>query len=396
MWTYKFDRFDPTVTKDTSTVGRFTFKRYLYYEPDIYDTWKMNAPLSSIPYTAEIISQLPSLYTRLSGSLSSFYLYDYEEIINMNAEDNPQAASYGVATLLYENIPADNGSNNDESESSDQKYQNGEARTLAPWQQAVRDFSATPYTYEESWISGYVRPAVNGSNYSTMELVRNRALQGYKNLNVTKYGMKYTWTYYTNDSTEDYSKTLPIINTDTFTIGNTAVTLSPYTALLLPPVRKILFHNDSKTKTSTKYYAWSFEIHQLFKDWGQGTTLYNAGTRAYFNVGSPPSAVIKDICSWYVSTPSGTAPIQRQYGYFDEMVAAKKQVDVYNTTVSDQLQKKQFVGDFVKDPIPLDLSGYIDTSALNGTTPKYTLTFWKYPFDSFYGEVGWRSADEEN
>ena len=78
MWTYKFDRIDPTVNKDSSTVGRFTFNRYLYFEPDEYTNWSKGNQLSSIPYSAEIIgnSNIPAIGSHLSGSLSAFYVRD--------------------------------------------------------------------------------------------------------------------------------------------------------------------------------------------------------------------------------------------------------------------------------------------------------------------------------
>jgi len=78
MWTYKFDRIDPTVNKDSGTTGRFTFNRYLYFEPDEYENWSKGNNLTSIPYSAELINNanIPEIGDHLSGSLSAFYVRD--------------------------------------------------------------------------------------------------------------------------------------------------------------------------------------------------------------------------------------------------------------------------------------------------------------------------------
>lgn len=382
-WTYQFDRIDPELEADDSTFGRYTFNRYLYYEPNSYESWRKNS-LNSLTYSAELIyaDEIPASGATLSGILSGFYFHRVKEITNMNEEDHPNATSYGIITLEYENMPADDqggggGASASSRATADAKYdEQGKAVKVKPWEERVGDMTQTIVDFTQPFISGWLlgegnitSSLISGAVWSQ---VQNKARQPY-DMTVNYYGSKYTWTYNTLSNLENYSIPYPIVNVEDFHgIGTLAgkINIPAGRGMLMCPSWKLLFYNDDEAKTSTPFYQWSFEI--IYDPRGQFYEVYNAGTRAI----DAATSGVYDICTWYVEDPAVQTPPLKYYGNFKQMIAAKKSVDLYNKTATEENQKV-FTGDFVTQPVPLTMTGQIDFNAINGLTRKTTLRWLK-------------------
>lgn len=371
-WTYECDRIDPEVTVDDSTQNRFTFNRYLYFKPNSYESWIANN-ISGMTYSAELIDaeQIPSAGTYLSGSLSSFYLNRVTSITNMNKEENPNATSYGVVTLEYENKPAANSGSKGttiEYVSADEEYEDGKKKDIKPWQQRVNDFTQTTFEISVPFLSGY--------NISGQLIpVQTSARQAYSGVTTSIYGCKYTWTYNTINQNENYSISSAMVNDIRWQgvgVLSGHFDIPVGCGLLLPPTFKVLYYNNPDTASSTRYYQWGFEVLSIPEPYGQYLELYNAGTRAWDSVASRAY----DICTWYTQIPSAQVPPLKYYGNFKDMITQKRAVETFNKTALDA-DKRTFTGDFVNQPVPLTATGGIDINALNGG-PKLTNKYLKY------------------
>lgn len=385
MWTYKFDRIDPTVNKDSSTVGRFTFNRYLYFEPDEYENWSKGNNLTSIPYSAELINNanIPEIGDHLTGSLSAFYVRDIISIQNLNTEENPQATSYAVVTLEYQNIPSQSQTNSDNSVyvSFNNIENEDQYGTIKPWEEPVGDFTVTPQQIQIPFERG-----LSGGVYVDIQTAAGQKIQG---LQTDFWIQRASWTYNTNDPTEDYALSEPVINTSGMIIDN-YFEIPAYRGLMLPPTRKTLYFNEKKnpethTKKGTKFYQWSFEI--IVNSKGFNVEVFNAGTQALSEPGILSS--VFDICSWYVYDPTSEEPPQKNWGSLDQLLSARAEVMEYNKLIKNEKNKKVFQGDAIQNSIPLNFDGTIDYSALAGQTPKKTLSFGKYDTVEIFN-FGWR------
>ena len=385
MWTYKFDRIDPTVNKDSSTVGRFTFNRYLYFEPDEYTNWSKGNQLSSIPYSAEIIgnSNIPAIGSHLSGSLSAFYVRDIISIQNLNTEENPQATSYAVVTLEYQNMPSESQTNSDNSVYVSFKNieDEDEYGTIKPWEEPVGDFTVTPQQIQIPFERG-----LSGNTWVDVQTTAGQKIQG---LQTDFWIQRLSWTYNTNNTSEDYTLSAPIINQEGVTIDNYFY-IPPLKGLMLPPTRKKLYYNEKKnpsthSKKGTPFYQWSFEI--IYNSKGFDVEVFNAGTQA-LSIPNNLSSVF-DICTWYVINPGASTPPTKHFGSLNELLSAKFEVTEYNKNIKREIDKKGFQGDFIQNSIPIDTDGQIDYAAIAGQAPKKTLTFGKYLVSQTF-DFGWR------
>jgi len=362
-WSYisELDEYDKEVTKDTSTTDRFTFKRYMYFKPDQYEDWSVGKSISGIPYTAELVGNpnIPSAGTYLTGSLSSFYVNDISSIKNLSEEEHGNHCSYAVVTIEYENTPS---KSNDGSSSSSQ---DNDAKP--PWQKEVDDFQITNQEIEIPFTEGYEMTGQGQTN----DLVTIATTAGQPLYGFTKsiWIQRMTWTFYSHSSTS-YSINAPIINSSQVSLFGGKIIIPAREGLLLPPSYKKLYYTDKKNNYKNEvYHSWSFEI--VRNPMGFYTPILNAGTKAIIN------GNLVDICSWYTYTPNGNPP-EKNLGDFSAMMAAKKEVDAYNKSITDETLKKVWSGDFVQGPIPITMNGGIDTSAVEDPDLTYLRSFTSY------------------
>lgn len=380
-WTYKFDEIDKEVTKDQNTPGRFTFNRYMYFEPSEYANWSTNQSYNQQSYTAQIISMLPAVGSPLPGNLSNFYLNDVISITNIIEEEHAGHSSYAKATLEYENRRTAQ-----ESESINISYGGGRSSTdkivvesggviisditkmPAPWEQNVADFSVVSQEISMPWITGYI-----DKNYTSGVVLANTAGQPFYGSTTSIWTQKISWTVNTR-SDNNYFISEPIVNSSPATIISGLIEIPPYKGLMLPPTFKRLYFNNDEN-VNTEYYQWSFEI--IMNPMGFSTEMLNVGTKARsYN----DESKTYDICSWYVYDPSDEdeQPV-KHVGTFSQMMAAKKEVDQYNKEeAQDEQDKKVFSGDFIQSPVPLTPMGYIATNAIDDPNKTWRLKFDKY------------------
>lgn len=380
-WTYQCDRIDATVTVDSQKYGRATFYRYLYFKPSAYDTWSKTGNITSLNYSAELLSDshIPAKGDHLSGTLSGFYAVHIEDISNLNKQVNAQPVSYAVVKILYQNTTAPSTDSNNNSNSS--SNENGQRE---PWLQHVSDFVQTPYE-----INMPFKTAWNNVTQAFDIAVQNSAKQEFANLTTSIYGQKITWTFATLDGDVDYSHTKPYVNNNVVQIGDSKCTVNIGQGLWMPPSRKRLWWIDSKNQArSTPYYVWNFEV--ITNPLGHVCEVFDAGTKMIQPSLSGTASGVVDICTWYVDDPTVAAALTKHYGGPKEMIAARNYVKNTNASRPDN-QKLTFTGDLINNPIPLNANGYPDLSAIAGLTQKRKLQFKKYQeIEVLSGNFGWR------
>ena len=361
-WTYisSMDEYDKEVQKDRATPGRWTFNRYMYFKPDQYENWSKKMSYSGVPYSAELINHpsIPSANTYLTGPLSAFYVSDIISVNNLSEEEHGDACSYGVVTIEYENKPG-NSSNSGGEGTSTQKG-------TKPWERPVDDFSIVSQESQIPFIKG------KEGTGNTIVPVATTAGQVLYDFTTSLYCQRLTWTYYCLPG-ETFGMTEPLVNSSSYTLFS-VFTIAPGCGLLLPPGYKRMWYYEDGSSTGTRYSAWSFEIVVNPKGWD--LEFYNVGTKFKKN------NQLLDICSWYVFDPAQPTQPVRSYGDFNDMIAAKKQVDTFNKGKPDN-QKKFWSGGQVTDKVPLTAAGAIDTGAI-GTPNILTRTFHKFEKGSWH------------
>lgn len=224
------------------------------------------------------------------------------------------------------------------------------------------------------WTKGYLLGTGNKIPITTT------AGQPFYGLTTSEWIQKISWTVNTRDDT-DYSISAAVINDEDISIASGGIVIPAGQGLLLPPNRKFLYFNND-VWVNEKYSQWSFEI--IRNPNGYLTEILNAGTQYSPGSSSHVRTQRRDICSWYVYDPASTSsPPTKEYGNFNDMMAAKKDVDAYNKTVHEENQKKVWSGDLVQNPVPLDAYGNIDWVAISSPSQTYELLFYKYKFGSW-------------
>ena len=384
-WTYKFDEIDKEVTKDTSTPNRFTFNRYLYFEPDQYDDWSKRKSYEGRPFTAELVGNpnIPAIGDHLSGSLSAFYVTDVSSISNLIEEEHSDHCSYAVVTVEYENTPALGsisediinvwGKGKSDPQPQPQPTSGTITRFLEPWNEYVADFSVINQEIEVPWTKGYLLGTGNKIP------ITNTAGQPIYGMTTSEWIQKISWTVNTREET-NYSLSAAIINDTDISLANGKVVIPYGEGLLLPPsFKKLYFTNDQYT--NEPYYQWSFEI--IRNPNGFMTEILNAGTKMRPGATSTLRPAPVDICTWYVYNPSSQVVPAKEFGTFNEMMAAKNEVYEYNKTVQSETAKRVWSGDFVQSPVPLDEYGNIDEIAVTNPNVTYSLFFYKYKYGTW-------------
>ena len=138
-WTYKseLDQIEVDLQKDTSTDGRWTFHRLMYFEPSQYQDWSQQKTTIGNSYLTDLLTNpnIPAKGDVLTGgvyNVSGFYLADINSIRTMTSDENLDKFSYAVIDLLYENKKAP-GTGDYSSKDND----------LKPWERPVEDFTVT-------------------------------------------------------------------------------------------------------------------------------------------------------------------------------------------------------------------------------------------------------------
>ena len=367
-WTYisNLDEYDKEVTKDSSTEGRFTFKRYMYFKPSQYDQWSIQQSYNSVPYTAELVgnSNIPQHGTSLSGviaSLSNFYVNDIISIKNLSEQEHGDHCSYAQVTIEYENTPSNSALNQEFSDSQDSLH-------LKPWQKKVEDFTVTNQEIRVPLTHAY--EIVDGVKSATKVPVTTTAGQVFYGFSDTIWIQRCTWTF--NDRNSVYAIPSAIVNSEDVTLFN-KLTIPAGCGLLMPPgYKKMYYYKDDNDRYPQEYDQWSFEI--IVNDNGFTTNILNAGTQA-----QPPSGFLYDICTWYeVDLNDPELTIHKEFGTFREMMEAKMRVDEYNKEIEDERKKKVWNGDFVQSPVPLLKTGDIDIVSTIHPEQTYIRMFTQY------------------
>jgi hypothetical protein len=351
-WTYEpsLDEYDKEVTQDTSTAGRWTFKRYMYFKPDSYDNWSMGKPANNKNYSFDLITNdnFPQIGDSCPDNVN-FYVLAIVSIKNLSSEEHGEHSSYCQVTVEYENkkktVPSSSGGGG--------KNPN---KSKPPWKRPVDDFMVVsqemtrPLTY-----------AYNGEK-NEMVVPSTSAGQPFYDLTDSYFIQRATWTFATKSG--DYSISAPIINKG-LEILFEKFSIPAGAGLLLPPGYKKLYWSESGDDDGEEYDEWSFEI-LIDTTYFHKLNVLNAGTKFLKNNN------LVDICSWYTYDPGDSDPPKKQFGSYDEMMAARANVYAKNSSIKDESKKLQWFGDFIQAPIPLTKSGDIDTGSIND--PSYTIT----------------------
>ena len=345
-WTYinALDEVDHELTADREVEGRYTFQKHLYFKPDVYESWVSGGLLNNIPYSAELIdhTSIPARGTFLPAPLDKFYLSHVVSITNLTEEEHGNAASYGVVTLEYENMPP----------KSSGSSSSNDIKNVPPWEERVADFSIIWQEGSEPMTVAYIE------DEDMMGPIMTTAGQFIYDFTAPIWTGRATWTF--NDrANSNYSMTEPRINENAVTLFN-KFPIPAKNGLLLPPTYKRLFYTDEKGKT-TEYAQWSFEIIINYR--GFKIPVINAGTKA------KEDGVVYDICSWYIYDPQNPGSAFTHFGSFEEMMEAKALIDETNKSITDETQKRIWSGDFIQSPVPLTEDGDVDYQALAGSTP---------------------------
>ena len=105
-WTYEasLNEYDKEVTQDTSTTGRWTFKRYMYFKPDTYEKWSKGQETESRNFSFDLITNndFPKLGDPCPDNVN-FYVSSIVSIKNLNSQEHGDHASYCQVTVEYEN-----------------------------------------------------------------------------------------------------------------------------------------------------------------------------------------------------------------------------------------------------------------------------------------------------
>ena len=365
-WNYisSMDEYDKEVSKDSSTKDRYTFRRYLYFEPSQYDQWMKGGNYSGIPYTAELVGNpnIPSAGTHLDGSLSAFYVNDVVSIINLSEEEHGDHCSYAQVTIEYENKKADSGSGG---ESGGGSSESQPSRGLKPWERKVDDFQVTNQEIQVPMTEAY---EYDEDDYVPVATTAGQVLYGFT---CSVWIQRLTWTF--NSRSGDYSIPSAIVNSSDVTLFN-KFTIPSNCGLLLPPgYRKMYYYEEGDEEHPTEYDQWNFEIIVNTSSQRFDIPILNAGTKAIIDNN------LVDICTWYVYDPSSSStPIQKEFGSFADMMDAKKQVDQFNKNITDESQKKVWHGDYVQSPIPITQGGEIDLQAIDDPTLTHIRWYTQY------------------
>lgn len=422
-WTYKseLDQVEVDLQKDTSTDGRWTFHRLMYFEPSQYQDWSQQKITSGTSYLTDLLTNpnIPSKGDILTGgnyNISGFYVVDINSIKTMTSDDNLDKFSYAVVDILYQNKKG--------SSTGDYSSKNND---LKPWERPVEDFTVT-YT-EQAVPAQYISSYVEGGQ-DVLTNVRcypeTTAGQLVYDLTMPKYTRKISWSIATRN--KDYSLSAAFMNDNEFSFWNKTkvkgqtynggkITIKPGEALILPPGLRRMFYEE-KDGSLTPYDLWSYEMiideenHHLLK-WR------NAGTQAIHSQTSISGGTTRDrehICCWYTITPvteegNISYSYSMQYGFYDAMRAAEQAVNQFNLQITDPFKRAIFHGEFVTDNVPLQgtggatgpyLSGMIDYMAIWGykkTDINSEYIFYKMDFklgESNNDNIAFREKVEEN
>lgn len=342
-WTYEasLNEYDKEVTQDTSTTGRWTFKRYMYFKPDTYEKWSKGQDPESKNFSFDLITNndFPKLGDPCPDNVN-FYVASIVSIKNLNSQEHGDHASYCQVTVEYENR---------KKKSSSGSSGGNPNKNKPPWERPVEDFTVVsqemskPLTYAFDLNDNLVVPATSAG-------------QPYYDLTESYFIQRATWTYATKSG--NYSRSEPLLNASNVTLFG-KFSIPAGAGLLLPPGYRKLYWSETGDGEGEAYEEWSFEIlidttflHRL--------TVLNAGTKFRKN------GNLVDICTWYVYNPTSNTPPQKQYGDYADMMAARANVHAQNKNIKEESKKLQWFGDFTQTPLPISSSNNdIDTTAIN-------------------------------
>ena len=359
-WIYEssLNEYDKEVTQDTSTQGRWTFKRYMYFKPDTYDNWSKgkNVNIEEKTYSFDLITNddFPKLGD-ICVENEAFYVSSILSIKNLNSQEHGEHFSYCQVTVEYENKPRSNSSS---TSSGGNAY-----KDKLPWERPVEDF-----TVVSQEMSAPLTEAFNDND--KVVIPATTANQPFYDLTGVYYIQKATWTYVTKSG--NFSLSAPVINKSDVTLFDKII-IPAGAGLLLPPGYRRLYWstNDGDKENIEPYEEWSFEI-LIDTAYNHEIGVLNAGTKFAKN-----GATI-DICSWYVYDPNSQTAPTKEFGDYAEMMQARANVHNQNRLIKDESKKLQWFGDFVQQPIPLDGSGNIDKVAINDPSQTYELFYRIY------------------
>jgi hypothetical protein len=340
MWTYEpsLNEYDKEVTQDTSTPGRWTFKRYMYFKPDTYNEWSTGQNTSNKNFSFDLLTNnnFPRLNDPCPDNVN-FYVSAIVSIKNLSSEAHGEHSSYCQITVEYENKPkkkSGGGGGNPN-------------KTKPPWERPVEDFTVVSQEM--------TKPLTYAYKNNQLVVPATTAGQPYYDLNDVYYIQRATWTYASKSG--NFSIRYPRINDNDVTLFNHVV-IPEGAGLLLPPGYKRLYWAEAGDDIGQAYDEWTFEI-LIDTTYSHNLNILNAGTKFLKNNN------LVDICSWYVYDPNSTDPPQKMFGSYDEMMNARSQVYQRNQSIKDESKKLQWFGDFLQNPVPISLNGGIDIPAIN-------------------------------
>lgn len=359
-WTYEpsLDEYDKEVTQDTSTAGRWTFKRYMYFKPDSYDNWSIGKPANNKNYSFDLITNdsFPQIGDSCPDNVN-FYVLAIVSIKNLSSEEHGEHSSYCQVTVEYENKKKT-------VTSSSSGGGGNPNRSKPPWKRPVDDFMVVSQEMTKPLTYAY-----DGENDQEMVVPSTSAGQAFYDLTDSYFIQRATWTFATKDG--DFSIDKPIINAGEVTLFE-KISIPEGAGLLLPPGYKKLYWSESgDDDEGEEYDEWSFEI-LIDTTYFHKLNVLNAGTK-FIKGGN-----LVDICSWYTYDPSESNPPEKNFGSYDEMMKARADVYSKNAAIKDESKKLQWFGDFVQTPIPLTKSGEIDKGAIGYPTDTIRNTYSLY------------------
>ena len=369
-WTYEasLNEYDKEVTQDTSTTGRWTFKRYMYFKPDTYDKWSKGEEIGNKNFSFDLITNndFPKMGDPCPDNIN-FYVSAIVSIKNLNSQQHGDHCSYCQVTVEYEN----------KKKVSSGSSGGNPSKSKPPWQRPVEDFTVVsqemskPLTKAYDADNKYVTPATSAG-------------QPYYDLTGSYFIQRATWTYATKSG--NYSLSKPIINSSKETLfGKFEVPAGA--GLLLPPGYRKLYWSENGTDNPQDYEEWSFEI-LIDTTYYHNLTVLNAGTKFKKN------SNLVDICTWYVYDPSSSTPPQKQYGDYADMMAARANVHAQNKNIKEESKKLQWFGDFTQSPLPISKSNNsVDTAAI--ANPSQTEENVYRVYDKGNWHLGGAASDKE-
>ncbi len=391
-WTYKpeLDELEKDIQRDESTDDRWTFHRYMYFEPSQYDDWSKGKEISGVSHLMELKDHpsIPSAGVNLTGALSAFYVKEISSIDTMTSEDHMDQLSYGVVDILYEN----------KKEASDATG-GFISEDLKPWELPVEDFLVS-YVANEVPAKGIKNYDPDETTFSSLlvDYPRNSANDVIYDMTMPNFTQRITWSVATKD--KDFSFSSAFVNNNEVTFWNNVnyngkyhtggiyhggkITIAEGKGLFLPPSLKRAFYKNKNGKYEA-YDVWSYEV--IVDPQGHTLKYKDVGKRAlsqpyYDDDDESVLSTIFDICAWYTITPDEQNPSKpkylRDFGDFDKMMEARDKVNEYNQKLNnDTLRQATFYGDFVQEPVPLHL-GEINKDALSGTGEFYDQSLFIY------------------